>query len=334
MSNILITGMTASHVSPSTMKRTTTFASLLLQALKRAGHGVVVAEPSVHWRKDDFQAYDTILVGIAPITGLGANRAYGALSMIEQFWGDPRLRFFLDAPNPEQITAALSSIVKTPENITKPFYDYRKEYEWAVDPAIRARLLTAVDKLAEDDWPITVFPALPWDAVGPEGLLPHAAMGKVHGVNLDSILLDRPAYKKFSGTERWTADDVKSEWTTSLGKTLEHPIDPLRRSKWSDDKEVEFNMANSIGVILAPGKKKATWWSNRYAQALAVGVPVITEWRESSVLGEDWAMLASQIEGISDDRRYAIAENQKQQYLAVVGDVQTATTRLSTTLGI
>jgi hypothetical protein len=49
-----------------------------------------------------------------------------------------------------------------------------------------------------------------------------------------------------------------------------------------------------------------------------VGVPVVTDWRLTSSLGVEWSHLASSIEEMSSEERYALALAQKKSYLELV----------------
>lgn len=326
MSNILITGMTAMQVSNTGLG----FASLLASTLSRAGHNVHVLSPSVLWTIDSMARVDHILVGIAPVTALSANRTYGALSIISNHADDPRLKFFIEAPNPGQITQSLSSIIKTPTNLTKPFYSYRKEYAEASESGTHARLHTAIQNLATKEWPATLYPRLPWNQENPEYLLPEGVRGHMVPVNLDTEILKRIQTEIYPETERWVADDDKSKWRDTVANTLSYPVVPMKSTKFSTDADVDYALGTSIGALISPTKKNHTWWSSRYAQAINMGIPVVTEWRDSTVLGPEWAMLAAQIEDMTPEERSELAEAQRVSYARGIGWPQDALTTLNT----
>lgn len=319
MSHILITGMTAAQASARANVRFTTFAGQIAAELYTAGHLVVWQDPSVHTTLDDLKHYDTVLVGLSPITGLPANRAYGALSLIGLLFDDPRLRFFIDAPNPRQITHSLNAILATPANLNKAFYSYRQEYVAACEPTTRLRIYTAIRRMATESWPLTAIPVLPWHRTDTAGGLPRGADTQIVGLNLDARELERQGPSAEHGVTSWVTDSPRSPWVLALEPLLEHAITPLKAYKFSDTVTTDRVMAMSIGVILPPGGGKRTWWSGRYAQAMRIGVPVVTEWQESQYLGGSWAYLVSQIEAMSDARRFALAEEQKASYLASIG---------------
>ena len=105
MSKILITGMSASHASDKTNLRSLSFAGVIKLVLEQQGHEVVQVNPEVSWNLKDLEQYDSVLVGLSPITSLSANHVYGALSVIDVLLDSPKLRLFIDAPEPGKITA-------------------------------------------------------------------------------------------------------------------------------------------------------------------------------------------------------------------------------------
>ena len=111
MSKILITGMSASHASHSANSRSISFAGVLKTVLTLQGHEVTQLDPEVSWNTKDFEEYDSVLVGLSPLTSLSANRVYGALSVIDVLLDTDKLVFFLDAPEPNRITSSLRAII-------------------------------------------------------------------------------------------------------------------------------------------------------------------------------------------------------------------------------
>jgi hypothetical protein len=81
--------------------------------------------------------------------------------------------------------------------------------------------------------------------------------------------------------------------------------------------DVAESMSKAAGVILAPQRNGVTWWSHRFAQALALGIPVVSEWRESRVL-DGWNFLATEIEVMTPGERWTLAERQRISYAEAV----------------
>jgi len=318
MSNILITGMTSSQASATSA--TLSFAATVRAQLIAEQHDVDWLEPDVEWSADFFDKYDAILVGMAPVTSIAANRAYGALNAINHLFDDPRLSFFIDAPNPELIRHSLRSIVKTPESLTKPFYKARKGYAVASTREVFARLLGTVKRLLDEEWPTTLYPELPWASPLLLGALQKSVTPDVLGVNFDFPLIKDTSVPPSSGrlfSTGWLIDNPKGRWSTATTVNLIRPVARMRFLNSWGDMDVAESMSKAAGVILAPQRNGVTWWSHRFAQALALGIPVVSEWRESRVL-DGWNFLATEIEVMTPGERWTLAERQRISYAEAV----------------
>jgi hypothetical protein len=340
MSRILLTGMTAPQASQRANERSQGFAHQLVDALRNSdeAHEVDWIDPSVEWTYEQLDEYDSIIVGLAPVTGLGSNRAYGALSVIAHMYDSSKLRLFVDGPNPYQITHSFNAILKTPDTLTKEFYKYRLEWHLATEPTIRLRVYTAIRKLATEQWPPTLYPKLPWNQEDPRDDLPKGAREALCPINLDIFTLNHsysPVSIPAAGvSEKWVVNDAKAKWCEFVEPTLGSVVVPMKRNKFSSDSDVISDMVTSVGVLVAPTKRGRTWWTNRYVQALHARVPVFTEWQDSQSLGESWATLGSEIEHMSDARRAALSNQQREAYVAAIDDESSATANLEKLLGL
>ncbi len=323
MGKVLITGMSAPQVSSSANKRALSFAAVLNTALLESGHSVTWGDPNIDINNAAIKKFDVIFVGISPLTSLGANRAYGALATIASVLeSEPeKLRLFIDAPNVSQIEVSLKALAASPESLVKPFYSYRKDYEKvAADVKLQEKLLSVVNKLLTEPWPITIYPKLPWQL--DEDVtrnLPDVAAKSVRGVNLDAYLLTQPKVSE-ERVDKWTTSDAKSGWHKKLIKTVALPCSPMRITKGSTDVDTEAQIARSIGAIVAPDKKQDTWWSYFYIQALNTATPVVTKWQDSQRIGSSWTVLAATIEDMSASERLQLAEMQRVAYEAHTTD--------------
>ena len=333
MSRILITGMTAAQVSPA--YSSISFSSLLTRKLEALGHSVVREDPSVSWTAESLSWFDTVFVGVAPVTALGANRAYGALSVISVLWGTPRLRLFIEAPNPGQISHSITSILKTPDNINKAFYSYRKEYDALSDHSVKLRVYQGVLKLGTREWPNTIYPTLPWTQEDPAVLLPEGCH-YCTPLSMDmSLLTDDPRADYFSSppdNETWVADDPRSKWTIANTDQLVSTVEPMKLHKFSTDEDVYARIYKSLGALISPTRHGRTWWTPRYGQALRAGVPVATEWRDAGSLGAEWSLLPTQIESMSLDEQVTVATMQFDQYLNALPSEESTRDALETFL--
>lgn len=319
---ILITGMTSQQANPNSTKRGKNFTGLLVHALQEAGHQVDWRSPSIETTKGELGRYDSVIVGVAPITSLGANRAYGALSTIWHLWEDHRLTLLVDGPDPRKIRGSLLAIQKKPENITKRFFSYRLEYEAAAEPRNTARLLDAAELLRDDAWPMTVGPRLPWQRITEmKGLLDPSP--NVHLINLDRYVFDEaaappppaatrhPVWAYETGTaHRWLRTQNVTWETGSIGKNV----------RANADKIATEQLRQVSGCLIAP-TRFGTWWNTRYAQALSQGAPVFTDWTESSELGPEWSQLPGQFETWGHAHRQALGRAQLDSYRSAI-DVQ------------
>lgn len=333
MSRIFITGMSAQHASSSSNSKNLNFAGVLESVLKTSNHDITWASPSIYMTKESLDKYDLVLVGVSPITSVGANRLYGSLSIIEQLWGDPRLKFFIDGPSQSQIEISLRSTLNNPDSLIKPFFSYRKEYSNVVSESdTQARLLEAIRLLLEEDWGTTIAPSLPWQHF--ENIkLSKNAKTNLELVNLDShLIFDEPIEQE--KTDKWSVDSYSTNWAKSVVATIGLPHSPMKWSKSWDDGQIFLQIARSIGAIISPDKKDGTWWSYKYIQAMNSGTPVVTDWKESRALGFEWSMLAPSIESMPEPSRRLLALAQKEIYLSAIDGKQKAKNKLESILGV
>jgi hypothetical protein len=335
MSKIFLTGMTASQASYNANTKNIGFAYAVYSSLIEDGHEVTWSDPELSLTSDDLSSYDVVLVGISPITSLSANRAYGALNLIDMLWESPKLKFFIDAPNTLQIASSLKSINANPVNLMKDFYSYRKGYSAVIsDIAVASRISNAVAKLVKEDWPTTLYPNLPWRGDKSLGLklLPNAVKN-LFGINLDSYLLtDPPVY--FDKRDKWVVENNLSKETEKLLGTLSFPTSPMKWNKGWTDVQVVEQIVRSSGVVIGPHRGDGSWWSYRYVQALNSLTPIYTSWVETSPLGASWSHLAPYIEDIGPNGRMVLAIEQRESYISNIPSKEVAIANLKHLLSI
>lgn len=333
MSKIFITGMSAPQVSPNANSRALSFAGVLNTVLTDAGHDVTWSDPSVHMTDELLNQYDSVLVGVAPLTSVGSNRAYGALHVINKMWESGKLTLFVDSPNSSQIEVSIRAISKNHDNLTKAFYSYRKEYDFVVsDLSARSSVLMGIERLLTDDWVGTIYPALPWKYEN-QIKLPTNAKVNLQSINLDSYLLNDVSVNK-DRREKWVVDSPNSPWAKDTVKTISLPHSPMKWNKGWSDEQVFEQIGRSIGVLISPDKKDGTWWNYRYVQALNSETPIVTDWKESSRIGEAWGLLASNIDSMSQPKRDLIATAQRESYVANIPTKKAALEKLQQTLNL
>ena len=301
------------------------------------GHGVEWVEPSVHLKKDDLARFDVILLGIAPVLSVTSNKAYGVLSMIHALDGDPRLRFFIDAPEPARITANLRAVEKDFSTLVKPFYSLRRHYKDLSDESVKLAIAGGVNRLAASEWPLTVYPAMPWsNDVQVADKLPNGAASAVVGITVDPYYVSRQTRPIEKGkTRRWVVDASRgSKWTTNTLNSLSLPHEMMKMNRGATDVDVLERINGSTGSIIGPGIDGALWWSHRWAQSLNSLTPVASDWRVTSSIGSSWSHLAASIEEMSHIDNYELSVSQRKEYISALPSQDNVKEKLETTLGI
>lgn len=330
MSRILLTGMTSSHTSDVTNKRSLGYAGVINSVLVSAGHDVAWADPEITWDEAYFDAYDAVVCGLSPLTSLTANRVYGALNAIDALYDSNRLTLFIDAPEPSLIATSLRSVYTKPENLTKELYIKRKHFADAAEPENSKRLHSAVQRLIEDEWPITMYPGLPWKAASFMASMPFGLENRLLSMNLDGCLVDRVSEDNMERESHWVADSASSPWVSGVAQGLVRTVNPLVSGITKTDILVRTQLLQSSGVLISPHKRSGTWWTPLYAHAMNTSTPIATEWRESSNIGPAWNLLASQIEAMSPADRKVVSTEQRDEYIDHIMTAEQATLLLET----
>jgi hypothetical protein len=315
MTRVLLTGMTAPQASKTLNEKTVSFAGVLAQILESAGIDVVWETPSITSTKKDFDQYDTVIVGLAPVLSLTANRAYTALATIDTLKSTKKLITFIDAPEPSKIHASLRAVRRDGASLIKPLYSKRLDYKTVVqNEKHRKRISATAVSLANNNWVKTIYPVLPWDfgEISTAGFPENAAKSCV-GVNVDSFLLGQQSDVRVR-EQRWIFDTPTSKWTKVTANHLTLPGDSAKTKRSDTDLHIVDKIAKSTGILIGPHDDKLLWWSPRFAQSMNVMTPIATEWRLSSKIGSAWSYLASGIEEMSDEDRRELAHAQYQQY--------------------
>ena len=313
--------MSAPQASSSSNKKSLTFAGVLDKVLTSAGHEVTWASPSVYMTKESLDKFDAVLVGISPLTSVGANRVYGALSVINALKDTDKLTLFVDTPTPSQIEVSLRAVITNPETLTKSFFSYRKEYSNVIaDKDLLNSVLSGAKYLYENDWATTLYPKLPWKS--DIKLAPNAKTNLV-GVNLDShIILETDV--ESDRRPKWVIDNLTTTWAKSTTAALSLPNSLMKWNKGWTDEQVAEQILRSIGAIVSPDKRDGTYWSYRYIQAINSNTPVVTDWKESHLIGDAWNILATNIESMSQEKRDLVAMAQRESYVANIPSKQQA----------
>lgn len=336
MAKIFLTGMTSAHCSSDLNSRSLNFAGVMNKVLTLAGHTVVWGNPSVYMSKQQFSDYDAVIVGVSPATSLSSNRIYGALHLIEEFWGDDKLTLFVDVPTVSQIASSFKSFSLNKESVTKPFFSSRKEYDSvAGNEQIFEKVFSASKRLGNDDWANnTIYPSLPWKTRSLIKLGSNAK-SRLFKVNLDSYLLsDYEIEGAIEKVEKWVCDQPKSKWATKIQSHLSLPVVPMKWEKKIDDDQVFNQIARSSAVLICPDQRDGTYWNYQYIQAMNAGVPIATQWQESYSMSDSWGVLASNIDVMDESQRKFLAMAQKESYSKTIPNKELSLYLLERVIGV
>lgn len=320
---VLITGCTAQQASPEVHKRNPTFAGLISHALSQSGVDVTWQPPSVKNTKEYLSTFDIVMVGISSPLSVTSNWTYGGFYTAEIAKNIGNLYLFIDSPEPQKILKGLKAIKDKPENLTKKFFSSRKDYSLARTAEISKKIMSFNYYLLEEEWPKTFAPSIPW--VSPVHVLkyiPNLEEKNLSLISVDSFLLDmaldktQPVYDP----QYWLADNINSNWTARTKNTVVNGVIPMKSNKWEGNANIMNKLQNAYGTLITTYQNNDPWWSLGISQSLLMGVPVVTDWRLSQSLGNDWSVLASHLEELTSEDRLVIANNQKVLYKKEIPD--------------
>lgn len=328
MKKILVTGMTSPQASSKINEKTTYFSGILVEILENAGYDVEHSVPSLWWDQEYFDTFDAVLVGIAPITSVTSNYVYGGLSVIEQLKDTNKLKMFIDAPEPHQIFSSLRSVVAHDGSIVKPFYSFRKEYSDARSKENVSRLMTAVDYLLNSNWKTCIYPSLPWTSHYKVcAQVDENAAKMLKPLSVDAYLLsdaDRTVVEKSIVKKPiWLASDISSGWTKRTMANSKLQFVPIKDSGRTSDLVIKERLLEHLGMAVSPQGRNGTWWSPLFSYAMNAMTPIVTDWRESSTIGESWNYIAPAVEDLDVFDRIDLSFSQKEQYVDKIADRST-----------
>lgn len=325
---ILITGSTASQTS----QVGPTFSAYLKEALTSQEHEVHFMEkPTMGLSMEELNAYDKVLVGIAPPTSVTAYKVYPAFAIGYRAWKLGNLEMFIDAPEPHKLQASINSCRSGVSDLTKDFYSRRKSYsDFTSENKYQNEVIGFIEFLFSRTWPNTYYPAFPWCSTDQyqrsllrwDSLIP---------VEMDDWVLRNTETYQVPQLETgyWTADAPNSVWMRKLHKTLSVDVQPLTQKRLEPQNEVLQRVARGVGSLVSVYRQGQPWWSPLLAQSLQQRVPVVTDWRHTSFMGASWTYLASSIEEMNVQERMELADFQKESYKRHIMSFEESSERLS-----
>lgn len=321
---VLVTGATSRQANPEASdvgKKEVAFAWLLAEALRGNGYEVEHRNPSV---VEDFAEFDHVFLGLAPLHGLGSNRAYGVLAAALRTWGTGRLSFFVDDPNVGNVTGGLRTMATEPDRLVKPFFAYKLEYEAASKPEVAQWLQAGVKMLHEQEWPRLLMPGHTWftDHAVLEKKIPQA-VGRIEAIDLTAFL------PEVDLTTLEVEETPQQHWICEAGpddKWLrqQRPTFAVHRIGKDGDKKLPDRHLvaayKSNWGVLQPPIVPPGWWSSRIGYARQAETLYVTRWQDVAVLGDAYTVLPDRVEALSLEEREELVVDQ-----ALALDERTAT---------
>lgn len=313
---VLVTGFTASQCSENVNNRLSTFTGLFKNALDELQCDVTWEKPQLSMSKEYLDQYDLIVVGLASPHSMAANYVYGGLWVASQAKELGKLRLLIDAPDPYWIWSGIRDCNDNPEKLFKSFYGRRDNYLEAQDHKYAEPIYRFLKHLYTEQWGKVIVPSMPWfsrEIVS--NSIKNIKTKDVIGICYDRKLIDTSVHRiEPSLGNYWCADAPKSDWTKRVTKSLVSEVVPIRVKTYDKNSEILSRIENSMGTLISTYKNNDPWWSIAISQSIAVGVPVVTDWRHTSWVGAEWAFLPSTVEEMSPSQRLIVAQNQKDFY--------------------
>ncbi len=324
MKKVLITGATSSQYSMDAHKRNARFAGLLNSALSFQGVHTELKSLPIDSVEKDISEYSSVVVGLAPVTSLSANKFYTSISALSHAIKDNKHKIFFDAPDPVLVFQSYKSVLKNPNILTKSLYSTREGYQKIVDDSsYRNSVLETLEYLLEGNYDI-IYPSLPYYSPTREMYGIPSGIGSFTGLNFDSLFADRFNVSIKEKSKYWLAESPSTKWGKGISLTLSKPVIPVKRSAYDTEADYISRMQNSFGYLNGTYKNDTLWWSPNTMLALSCGVPVFSDWRHTGQLGVDWSGLPHSVEDITYEERCSLAMSQKVKYLDALPDWQEA----------
>lgn len=331
MKKVLVTGSTASQCSAEAHRRSARFSGMLVEALTSIGFDVDFKELSVDTPSANFESYDSVIVGLAPISSLSAHRIYPALSALYYAIEQGKATVLFDAPEPHLAINSFKYTIENPTSLVKNLYGKRSGY-WSVanNFAVADRILAAVERVAYTPL-TTIIPSVPFYTFSATAIdIPTAGnSSNLVQVNFDRGLSEEKDFRLRETSKYWLSENHKNKWSKTVEKTLSKPVLPLRRSAYDTAKDLSSRIHDSYGVLFGTYKDGLPWWSPNVMLSLNSGVPVFSDWKVTASLGDAWTLLPHQAEDMTYEERFSLATMQLTQYLNACPEVASEADRLA-----
>lgn len=321
---IMITGMTRQQCGRPHQLGAQTITQMYKDALRHAGHDVIHDAFDGSPGLDLVVRCDAIMVGLSPLSSVTSHHMYYALHAITvaQNHGIP-LTLYVDDWKYPAIVPSLEAVLKRPDTLVKDFFAKRPGWGYYKVPKYRDILVSAVDRLVNQEWPPTVFPAFAWGDHGK--LLTHTPRVTT------SLAVDPTPFSHRYPLNIVDPADRKREWI--LGTLADHrqwiekqgAAWPVRyigsRGSKAPEKLSEHDLVGTYGGswgVMSPPYRKLLgtgWWRNRFIYAAAARAILFCDPDEAPQLGSDYRTPLPVIEGMSERSLDLWASRQRAMFI-------------------
>lgn len=322
MKKVLITGATSSQYSIDAHKRSARFAGLLNSAINFQGVYSELKSLPVDSTEKDIKDYSSVIVGLAPVSSLSANKFYASINTLSNAIKENKHQIFFDAPEPHTIFQSYKSVLKNPSILTKDLYSAREGYQRVVnDSSFRTSVLETLEYLLEGNYDI-IYPSLPYYSPTRGSYGVPTGKGSFTGLNFDSLFADTFNVSIKEKSKYWLVESPNTKWAKDIALNVAKPVIPVRRNAYDTESDYIARMQNSFGYLNGTYKNDTLWWSPNIMLALSCGIPVFSDWRHTGELGLHWSGLPHSVEDITYEERCSLAMSQKVRYLGALPDWQ------------
>lgn len=330
MAKCLITGMSTQQVGGKSMYQYGTVSSYFKQALEDKGWDVDHKrfDPTARDSRaaSNIKDYDAIMVGLLPVSSLGARNIYGALWSVRQA-REHRIPvlFYVDDWQLSLYKSQWKTVINVPSRLTKQFLESaRSDWDWAQDWAIRREMTEVLRPFAQGDWGRVLVPAFEW---GDHTKLAKYVLGTNHYVDV-SVYAPLHPINPVAPEARYgqwilgTLSKQSKEWAEGHMERCSWPVKTYgsARSNWASaslkEPELVQQYAESWGVIATPYAMHpgSGWWRNRYTYSAQCNAILFTDPADAARIGEAYQIPVSTIERSSIAELQEIARQQKLLY--------------------
>lgn len=310
MKKVLITGTTASHTSVQANLRNMKFTGLLSMSLIHSGVEIELRDVS---SSESFEQYDKVIVGLSPFTSLSSNKIYNALDTINRS-GDKTV-LLMDSPDPHLVYRSMISAVNNPSIMSKDLYSQRRDFqEFINNKKFSESVVSGMNKVLNEKLPLLV-PSVPYFSHTTDSL--RVTTEDLIELNFDSFFESDNYHEERKSSKYWLADSRKNIWVEQIKDSVSNPVLNFKRSHYDSDIDLVDRIIDSFGYLKNNHKYDNPWWSRNIMLTLSCGIPVFSDWRHTSKMGDSWSLLPHTVEEMSNTQRKELSLEQKSSYLSL-----------------